>query len=377
MSLYKLESGQSIQLTTNSVFYKDVYQSSILSITDNRLEISSPIYKGVYVPINIGLILNLKVHTPQGICEFATEVIDRNIDAHSLLIGLPADRSQIEIIQNTISNICRFITVTSGKGGVGKTSFIINYALGLIKRGKKVVLMDADLGMANIDVLLKLTPKYNLIDVIDGSKTLQEIIVAAPGGVKLIPGGSGIQDLAYLTEEQIARITVGFYYLSKNFDYVLIDTGAGLSKNITNFIFASDETIIVTIPEPHAITDAYSIIKVILSISSDVNLKLVVNKCETLVEGQSILNKMTKVVKNFLDFDIVPIGCILESKVVSRAIKEQTPFYITYAKSEATRAIDVIVNSELGEEMTKEVPEILNSIRSNSFITKFKSFFGR
>lgn len=372
MENYRLEAGQPIQLTTNSVFYKNIYESTLLAVNQDNLEISTPYFKGLYVPLNIGFILNLKVSTAQGIYEFTTEVLDRNIEKHSLLVKLPFAHAKAPESQPSGTGYCKFVTVTSGKGGVGKTSFIINYAITLARKGKRVVLIDADLGMANIDVLLKVTPKYNLIDVIEGTKSLQEIIMDAPGGIKLVPGGSGIQELASLTTPQFYRITAGFDYLERNFDYVLIDTGAGLSKNITNFIYASDETIIVTTPEPHAITDAYSIIKVILVQSRDLNLKLIINKCETPQEGEAVLNRISGVVRNFLNCRIVPAGCILESKVVSRSIKEQTPLCLAYPTSDVARAIEAIVNAELG---TLKQNQAQNAI--SGFVSKFKNLFGK
>ena len=367
MDQFKLEPGQSIHLTTNSIFYKNVYESTLLKVKADVIEISTPYFKGLHVPLNIGFILVLKVSTDQGIYEFTTEVIDRNIPNHSLLVKLPKPDHKSNAFEG-----CKFVTITSGKGGVGKTSFIINYAIALAQKGKRVVLLDADLGMANVDVLLKVNARYNLIHVIDGSKNLEDIITDAPGGIKIIPGGSGIQDLANLTTPQFYRITSGFDYLEQNFDYVLIDTGAGLSKNITNFIFSSDETIILTTPEPHAITDAYSIIKVIMDKNRDLNLKLIINKCETLQEGESVMNRISGVVRNFLNCSIIPCGCILDSKVVTKSIKEQVPLYLTYPTSDVAKSIGSIADMELGN--------IRSSRQSGSvtgFVTKFKNLFGK
>ena len=372
MESYKLEAGQTIQLTTNSIFYRNVYESNLLAVNSDCLEISTPFYKGLHVPLNIGFILILKIATEQGTYEFTTEVIDRNIDKHSLMVKLPFTPARNEEKKPEEKSYGKFVTVTSGKGGVGKTSFIINYAITLAKKGKRVVLIDADLGMANIDILLKINTRFNLIDVIEGTKTLPEIMVDAPGGIKLIPGGSGIQELANLTTPQFYRITSGFDYLEKNFDYVLIDTGAGLSKNITNFIFSSDETIIITTPEPHAITDAYSIMKVILDKSREINLKLIVNKCETIQEGESVLNRITGVVRNFLNYSITPTGCILESKVVTRSIKEQAPLCLTYPTSDVARAIESIVDAELGNQKRNQQQGAISG-----FVNKFKNLFGK
>ncbi len=226
--------------------------------------------------------------------------------------------------------------------------------------------------MANIDVLMKVNTRYNLIDVIEGKKELKDILADAPGGIKFIAGGSGIQELANLTTPQFYRITTGFDYLEKNFDYVLIDTGAGLSKNVTNFVLASDETIIITTPEPHAITDAYSIIKVILEQSKDVNLKLIVNKCDDYQEGETVLNRINGVVRNFLNSTIAPVACILENKIVTKSIKEQIPLAISHPTCDIAKCIESIVEYELGNSSCSASSSTLSS-----FVSKFKSLFSR
>lgn len=372
MGTPNFQAGQPIELTTNSIFYKNVYESQLISVHDAYFEISTPYFKGLHVPLNVGFILNLKIKTPEGIFEYTTEVIDRDIERHSLMVRSPYSVPRTDSQLSSQQNNCKFVTITSGKGGVGKTSFIINYAITLARKGKRVVLIDADLGMANVDVLLKVNSKYNLIDVIEGSMELKDILTEAPGGIKIIPGGSGIQDLANLTNQQFYRITSGFDYLDRNFDYVLIDTGAGLSKNVTNFIFSSDDTIILTTPEPHAITDAYSIIKVILDRSKDVNLKLIINKCDSLQEGEAVGNRIAGVVRNFLNCSITLAGCILDSKIVTRSIKEQVPLSIAYPSSDVAKGIEAIVNAELGAVSGKDASKNLSG-----FVNKFKSLFGR
>jgi flagellar biosynthesis protein FlhG len=267
---------------------------------------------------------------------------------------------------------CKFVAVASGKGGVGKTCFTINYAITLAKKGKKVIILDADLGMANIDVLLKISTRYNLLDVIDGKKSLPDIITDVPGGFKIIPGGSGLQELSSLTQEQISRVTSGFSYLQDNFDYVLIDTGAGLSKSVTDFIFCSDETVILTTPEPHAITDAYSLIKVILNSNKNVTLKLIVNKCESIISGKAILKKIYDTTAGFLEYKLIPAEVILESKVVSRSIMEQKPFCLSYPLSEPAKNIERIVDEELGN-----FPVYDANVENTGFIKRFKVLLGR
>ncbi len=369
MENHKILEGQSIQLTTNSIFYKNIYESSVLKVNNSTLEISTPYFKGLHVPLNIGFVLNLRLFTSDGVVSFTTEVIDRDVQRHSVTVKLPNYRRNVSEDTVPQDTYCKFVTVTSGKGGVGKTSFVINYSIALARLGKKVCLIDADLGMANVDVLLKTSTKYNIIDVISGDMSLKDIMVEAPGGIRIVAGGSGIQSLANLTQSQFARITDGFDYLDRNFDYVFIDTGAGLSTNVTNFIYAADETIVVTTPEPHAITDAYSIIKVILENDTKVKLKLIANKCETPQEGKEVLHRVTGVVRNFLNYSMVPIAYIMEEKLMSKSLKQQIPLILAYPQSDAAKCITAIAEEEVGIKQ--------NSTEKNSgFVGKFKKLFG-
>ncbi len=372
MDISDIRPGQAVSLTTNSAFYKNVYESSVIAVDKDMLCISMPNYKGLFVPLNVGFILNLRISTPKRVLSYTTEILYRNVTEHCLFVRLPRNETGEPSAPSKIPNQCTFITVTSGKGGVGKTSFIINFAISLAKQGKKVLLFDADLGMANVDVLLKTNTRYSIVDVIEGTKGINEVIAEAPGGINLIAGGSGMQQLASLTPAQFNRITSGFGYLESQYDYVLIDTGAGLSKNVTNFIFASDETIILTTPEPHAITDAYSIIKVILEEDRDVDLKLIVNKCETPAEGTEVLKRITGVVKNFLNYTIIPLGHIPESKVVSRSIREQVPFALNHPSSDVGKAVAALAEKQINP-LTQE--QSRRESKPSSFVNRFIKLF--
>ena len=159
---------------------------------------------------------------------------------------------------------CRIITVTSGKGGVGKTNLSVNFALSMAARGKNVLLFDADLGLANVDVMLGIIPKYTLLNVLNGQKTLSEIVLEGPGGIRLVASGSGgVQELADLNETQRGRFLEALLELQNQSDVILIDTGAGLHPNVLAFVLAAEEVVIVTTPEPTALMDAYGMIKIL------------------------------------------------------------------------------------------------------------------
>jgi len=266
----------------------------------------------------------------------------------------------------------KFIAVTSGKGGVGKTSFVMNYAIALAEREKKVLLFDADLGMANVDVLMKASSRYNIIDVIDGFKEMNEVITKTDYHIDLIAGGSGISKLGSLDDLQMKRITDGFTWLQTHYDYVFIDTGAGLSRNVTAFVHAADETIVVTTPEPHAITDAYSIVKVLLEENKKLKLKLLINKCETTGEGEAVMKRVSRVIRDFLGYTINESGCIMESKAVSRSIRQQTPFMASYPTSDVAKCLRGLADEEIA--LLHEYHADPEPV-TNTFVGKFMRLF--
>lgn len=234
----------------------------------------------------------------------------------------------------------KVITIASGKGGVGKTNFTLNLALALAELGQKVLILDADLGLANIDVILGISPKYNLFHVINGDKDLSEIIVDGPKGIKVIPGGSGLFELADLKEWQLERFLVKLAELDNESDFLLIDTGAGISKTVLNFTLAADEIFIITTPEPTSLTDAYGLIKTLHNHKYVGDLQLVVNKAESKIEGELAAKKLQIVVKRFLkNCQLNILGYILDDKVVAASVKKQQPFILTFPTSRAAQGI--------------------------------------
>lgn len=233
--------------------------------------------------------------------------------------------------------LTKVVTVASGKGGVGKTNFTLNLGLALAELGQKVLILDADLGLANIDVILGVSPKFNLLHVINGEKDLSEVILEGPKGVKIIPGGSGIYELADLEEWQLERFLIRLANLENESDYLLIDTGAGISKNVLNFTLAADEIFIITTPEPTSITDAYGLIKTINKHNFFGEIKLVVNKAISYEEAEIAAKKLQIVVKKFLkDCNLTILGYILDDKAVPLAVKKQQPFLLDSPTSIAT-----------------------------------------
>ncbi|MGB3368250.1 MAG: MinD/ParA family protein [Acidaminobacteraceae bacterium] len=234
----------------------------------------------------------------------------------------------------------RIITISSGKGGVGKTNFTVNLAIALAKLGNKVTIIDADLGLANVDVILGIVPKYTLSNVIRNEKEIDDIIVEGPNGIKIISGGSGVRDLVDLNEDEINSLIESFNKLNLESDYILIDTGAGISNSVLSFINAANDIILVVTPDPTSITDAYAVIKNIVTVEK--NIKVVVNRVESNSEGLEVFNKINKASMKFLDKELDNIGYIYEDSSVKKSVKIQKPFILNAPNSLASKGVDLI-----------------------------------
>ncbi|MDR5658248.1 MinD/ParA family protein [Serpentinicella sp. ANB-PHB4] len=256
-----------------------------------------------------------------------------------------------ELINNKskLGNDTRIVCVTSGKGGVGKTNFTINFAIALSNMNKRVVIIDADLGLANVDVVLGTFSKYTLLDVIKTDRSVKEIMTDGPNGIKIISGGSGILDLVDLPQAHIDRIVEKIEEICQYADIILIDTGAGLSKSVMSFVLASQETIIVATPEPTSMTDAYAMIKTISNTGNSTNIKVVINRAETPNEGSVTFEKLEKACEKFLGIKIKKLGFVVEDYHVSKAVKLQNPFILQFPKSNISKNIISIANKFSGE----------------------------
>jgi len=238
----------------------------------------------------------------------------------------------------------RIITVTSGKGGVGKTNLSVNMALSFARMGKKVVVMDADLGLANVNVMLNMIPKYNLYHVIKKQKTIHEILVETEYGISIVAGASGFSQIANMGDQERHDFISELDTLSFA-DIIIIDTSAGVSSNVLDFIAAADDAIIITTPEPTAITDAYGIIKIIAMEYDGLNigLKLVVNRARGAAEAKSVAERMTNIAGQFLNLKVDYLGFIYDDPAVSNAVRQQKPFVIVDPKSKASLCVQHLV----------------------------------
>ncbi|HLK57612.1 MAG TPA: MinD/ParA family protein [Chthonomonadaceae bacterium] len=241
----------------------------------------------------------------------------------------------------------RVVAVTSGKGGVGKTNFSTNLSLTLAKAGQRVIVLDADLGLANLHVIMGVNPPYNLEHVMYGHRRLCDILHTGPGGVKIIAGGSGITELANLDEPTRLAFVSGMRELDALADVILIDTGAGLSRNVLAFLCAVEEIIVVTTPEPTAITDAYATIKVVSMENPSARLSLVVNMAHSEAEAQAVADRLMLISERFLNVKLEFLGFIPQDPTVSRAVRNQSPFVLSQPTCLAAQGVQRIA-SQLG-----------------------------
>lgn len=236
------------------------------------------------------------------------------------------------------------ISVTSGKGGVGKTSIVANTAILLSSMGKKVLVFDADLGLANIDVMLGLSARYNINHLLNGDCGIEDIIMEGPAGIKVIPASSGIHELSVLSYEQqlsIVNALDGFY---DDFDYMLVDTGAGISGNVLYFNSAAQRIIVVVTPEPTSLTDAYALIKVMRTSFNIKRFEIIVNNVLSVYEGKEVLKKLIFACDKFFgDIALDMLGSIPHDSTIPESIREQRAFVEINPGSEASRRLAAIV----------------------------------
>ena len=266
----------------------------------------------------------------------------------------------------------RIIAITSGKGGVGKSNFAVNMAIAYAQLGKKVILIDGDLGMANVNVLLNIVPQYNLMHVINKKKSMKEIIMDTEFGIKFIAGANGFSKIANLSVEELEYFAKQFSSLG-NADLIIIDTGAGIANNVLQFVAAADEVYVLTTPEPTAITDAYGIIKIITTeiVDRTVNLKLVVNRVHSVEEGKRISERIINIVGQFLNYKVEYLGCVFEDPIVQASVIRQKPFMVVNPTSKPAVCLKHIVGK-----IEKTEPEYSEGVASflKKFLGKRKSY---
>jgi flagellar biosynthesis protein FlhG len=256
----------------------------------------------------------------------------------------------------------RVIAVTSGKGGVGKTNIVANLGYTFASMGKKVLILDADLGLGNLDVLLGLAPKYNLSHVITGEKSVRDIIVVGPGNMLILPASSGIQELTQLTAQQKVQILSELDGMIDLVDVLLIDTAAGISSNVMDFNVTAQEIIVVVSPEPTAITDAYALMKVLSLKYAEKSCKVIVNLAGTTQQGREVFRQLNLVADRFLDMNVDYLGSVMFDAKVTQGVKQQKLVSNLYPDSRASKCFE-----DLARKIFARPPENVPKDDSNFF----------
>lgn len=260
--------------------------------------------------------------------------------------------------QKNVPN-ARVITVTSGKGGVGKTSVAVNMAIQLRKLGKKVIIFDADLGLANVEVMFGAIPKYNLSDLIYQRKEINDIITEGPMEIGFISGGSGITTMNNLSKDQIGYLVHSLHKLDTLADFILIDTGAGVADSVLEFVIASPEVMLVTTPEPSSLIDSYSLLKALYRKPgfgrNGIQINVIANKVNSAKEGRQVFEKLESVVSQFLNGNLNYFGMIPQDNNIEKAVRQQKTVSLSAPDSNVSRAFEVLANNLVSGEQNQFV----------------------
>jgi len=238
----------------------------------------------------------------------------------------------------------KIVAITSGKGGVGKSNIAVNLAIRLSRMGRRVVLLDADLGTANADVLCNLSPTGDLAHVVAGRQTLVQAMIEAPGGFRLIPGASGLAQMAALGEFERVRLMQQVRQLEEDNDLVLIDTGAGVSPNVLSFALGADQLLVVTTPEPTAVADAYAVIKIVSRQREDSDVRVLVNMVKDTEEGRDVFKRIDAVCRQFLGLSTLYAGHVVSDPRVSMAVRRRRPFILDSPNCDASACISQLAH---------------------------------
>ena len=283
-----------------------------------------------------------------------------------------AEMLRMKILQSQ-GALGKSIAVVSGKGGVGKSNFTTNFAALLAKEGKKVVILDMDIGMGNIHILFGKTASNSLIDYLEGNATIEEVLFEGPNNIQYISGGSGMSSLMEWSEKMFDALIEAFNQLQQRFDYILFDMGAGATSWSLELLVSIDEIIVISTAEPTAIMDAYSMMKYIYLKDKEKTFYLLCNRVYTKEEGQDTLQRLAGAMEKFMSKEVVILGSLPEDAVVRKAVKQQVPFSILYPDAPISITMQQIVHRFIYEQTNV----VHAQIGSNKLLSKLKSIFSK
>jgi flagellar biosynthesis protein FlhG len=249
------------------------------------------------------------------------------------------------------------LAVSSGKGGVGKTNIVANLAYAFAKRNKKVLVVDADLGLNNIDILLGLAPKFNIGHVLSGKKSVEDIIIEGPAGIQLLPAGDGLQELTQLDGEKKVMLMEELDRVSSGYDFLIFDTGAGISTNVTYFCSAAHEILLIATTEPTSLTDVYALIKILHTKHAQKHFRMIINSVESEKEAQLIFRNLAAVTDRFLpNVSVEYLGYIISDSNVPKAVRQQKAFMELYPRAKICQCVNRLAQ-KLADEKRSIVDE--------------------
>lgn len=289
-------------------------------------------------------------------------------DQATMLRKMIYDRSLIDK-ENPSNRKAKVLTITSGKGGVGKTNFAVNLAISIKRLGYRVIIMDVDFGLANVEILTGTSVKYTITDCITNGRKLEEIMVDGPCGIKIISGGLGLNEKAIMNGENVRNLLKEMEKVEYLTDFIIIDTGAGVSNTILNFIMASDETILITTPDPTAIMDGYTILKALTISGYQGKLSIVINIADSRREAYATYDKLYRASKSFLNQELEFLGYLERSDIVNKAVINQYPFLLSNPNSSISKRINIMALKFI--EPTKQI----KSRENNSFTKRLMDLF--
>lgn len=271
-------------------------------------------------------------------------------------------RKKVAVTEETRQ--AKTISIISGKGGVGKSNIALNFSIELMKQQKKVIIFDLDVGMGNINILLGLSSKHTIVDLLNENLPIADVVAHGPNNLAYVAGGSGLSGFLELTHEKKAHFYQEFEKLMEAYDYIIFDMGAGVTMDSLFFILASDESIVVTTPEPTSITDAYSMIKQLVNHGYENQINIVLNRAPSQKEGIVSLENFQHVVTQFLHIQTNALGVLPEDQTVTQSVLKQTPFMILNEKSKIARSMSILTERFLKLKADSIVVE------DNSFVNK-------
>ncbi|MEC1432371.1 flagellum location/number ATPase FlhG [Bacillus subtilis] len=275
------------------------------------------------------------------------------------------------VLPMVYSQKAKTLAVISGKGGVGKSNITLNMALALQDKGKKVLLIDLDIGMGNIDILMGNSSSATIIDVLTDRKPLLQSLSVGPKGLRYISGGTGLDVMFQLDQRKWTFFAHELSHALSQFDYVLFDMGAGLSKDQLPFILSAEDILIITTPEPTAIMDAYSAVKHLVLTENKLSMKVAVNRCRDQKEGLDAFARLSRTIHMFLDVQVQFAGSVSDDVIVSKAVVEQVPFFIKSPQAKASRSVRILADALFEREETRHKED------KQTFIEKLSSFLMR